>query len=682
MSSQRWALVIAVLVVFSVFSVSCKEQQTSADSSSAKTVVTESKSNPPASLSRIGASVLSGVWANDGGDKVTRDELRSTKGGPGRVTNRVWDGAKVRLFGGKNEVVSFNLVLESTKDLTGIGVSLNALNGPNGASIKSTAASGNGLYNWTSRNIELFYVRYLQIKGLSRLSYELYDERHVPARLRRPHSANGEGRGTWNDRPDHDKYYPDIAVPIELTRVFPIAANQNQSVWVDIYIPKTAAAGTYTGKIILAQEGIQFAEVPVELNVKPFTLPDRPNAKTMVYLGYADIANRYVGEKYPSAGSVNGQTLKRVRDRHFLMAHRHKISLVDSNQGPERLSEDRPRDEWLPRLNGSLFTAANGYAGPGAGVGNGVFSIGNYGSWGWKNEGESGMRLHADRWVNWFQKNSPETEYFLYLIDESSDYPLIERWAGWVKNNPGVGKRLSTLATLPLLKAVAETPSLGIAASWFTVGDTAKWNAAVTSARSATPPKKLFMYNGKRPANGSFATEDDGVALRELAWAHFKKGIDRWYFWESTYYNNYQGGRGETNVFQDAQTFGAAPTVHASNGMTGWNYSNGDGLLFYPGTDRVYSAESYKLEGPIASLRLKHWRRGIQDVDYIALAKAVNPVLTQKIVDRMVPKALWDYGIASQSDPTWVRTDISWSTNPDDWEAVREELANIITSAR
>src|SRR5262249_30716186 len=30
------------------------------------------------------------------------------------------------------------------------------------------------------------------------------------------------------------------------------------------------------------------------------------------------------------------------------------------------------------------------------------------------------------------------------------------------------------------------------------------------------------------------------------------------------------------------------------------------------------------------------------------------------------------------SDPTYVHTDISWSTNPDDWEAARAQLAAII----
>ncbi|MFM7621769.1 MAG: hypothetical protein ACKO57_02170, partial [Alphaproteobacteria bacterium] len=32
----------------------------------------------------------------------------------------------------------------------------------------------------------------------------------------------------------------------------------------------------------------------------------------------------------------------------------------------------------------------------------------------------------------------------------------------------------------------------------------------------------------------SFATEDDGVALRTLPWIQMKKGIARWFFWNAT----------------------------------------------------------------------------------------------------------------------------------------------------
>jgi len=186
------------------------------------------------------------------------------------------------------------------------------------------------------------------------------------------------------------------------------------------------------------------------------------------------------------------------------------------------------------------------------------------------------------------------------------------------------------------------------------------------------------MYNGSRPATGSTATEDDGVALRERAWAQYKLKVNRWFFWETTYYNDYQGGTGEINVFQSAHTFGSVGAVDPVLGQTGWNYSNGDGVLFYPGTDLVYPSDSYGVDGPFASLRLKDWRRGLQDVDYLTLAAAVNPSAVQALVNAMVPKAAWEYGVDSPSDPTYVHTDISWSDDPQVWERARTQLAELI----
>jgi hypothetical protein len=103
-------------------------------------------------------------------------------------------------------------------------------------------------------------------------------------------------------------------------------------------------------------------------------------------------------------------------------------------------------------------------------------------------------------------------------------------------------------------------------------------------------------------------------------------------------------------------------------------------VLLYPGTDTRYPADSYGVQGPFASLRLKHWRRGVQDVDYLTLAAVISPTRTAEIVNTMVPKVLWEVGVSDPNDPTWVRADISWSTDPDVWEAARAELAGIIES--
>lgn len=622
---------------------------------------------------------ITAVWANTGEDKVTQEELR-TATGRRPVLNRSWDGRTVGLFGAKNEIVAFNLVLEagSTAAANQVSVQFTQLTGPNGYLIKSTPTGKAGVFDWTQRDIELFHVRYLKIRGLSAMSYETYDERHIPQRLRRPKTAEGSYTGGWAQRPDHDKFYPDIAVPMEAVPTFTIDAGENQSVWADIYIPKDAPAGSFTGVVLVKIAGVVKYRVPVQLTVRDFILPDMPTAKTMVATTYKDVAERYTGIPYPAANTSQDVLTRLVMNRQMQLAHRHKISLIDDNDGASAWTRDQPRPEWGPRLSGSLFTAARGYRGPGTGVGNNVFSIGTYSEWQkwWGPPTAATLQSHTNAWETWFAANHPTTERFLYLAEETEDYATIEKWAGWVKNGPGAGRNLKTFATINLINATESIPSLTISGSWFQVGPTAKWEDTLDAAHGAG--KKAILYNGQRPAGGSFATEDDGVSLRELAWGQYKKKIDRWFFWLATYYNDFQGGRGHTNVFADAQTFGGPPTFDVNRGLTSWNYSNGDGVLFYPGIDRKFPAESRGLQGPIASLRLKYWRRGIQDVDYLTMAAQVNPTATEALVQKMVPKVLWELGISDPADPTWVLAPPSWNTNPDAWEAARLQLADII----
>jgi hypothetical protein len=624
----------------------------------------------------VSAAGITAVWANEGGDKVTQDELRATTSAIA-VRNSVWDGQTLALFGAKNEVVSFNLILEAAGGASNVSVSLNTLTGPNGRQITSTTATGDQVFSYVNRNIELFYVRYLPIKGLSLVSYGTYDERHVPQKLQRPWSGSGTGSGGWTNRPNHDKFYPEITVPLELVPTFNIASGHNQSIWGDIYIPKTIPAGLYTGTLTVREVGAITHQVPIQLTVRNITLPDMPSSKTMLFYSPGDINHRQLGTAYIDPSSAAGSQARVIRDRFAMLAHRHKISLIGDDSSHCANPGDQPCPEWVNRINGSLYTAANGYDGPGVGVGNNVYSIGTYGAWSWQSGGQSAMNTHSDAWVNWFTANAPGTDYFLYLIDESPNTAQIQQWANWIVTNPGPGSRLKSMATIDLPTAASACPALDVPTSTLSVGISSEWQP-LNDRYTADARKRFYMYNGHRPATGSFATEDDGVALRELAWAQYKKKINRWFFWAATYYNNYQGGMGETNVYRQAMTFGTNSSVDSSIGQTGWNYSNGDGVLAYPGTDTLFPADSYGVNGLFAGLRMKEWRRGIQDVDYLTMAAAINPTAVQTLVNTMVPQALWDYGVSNPSDPTYVRSNISWSVSPDVWESARRQLADII----
>lgn len=646
-----------------------------------------------ASAASTGASSrLTAVWANEGSDKVWQEETRASSGQ--NVANAVWDGKQISISGAKNEVISFVLLLESTGGASNVSVDFSDLAGPGGAHIATTTtASGDQLWQYVNRNIEGFYLRYLKITGINRTNFgyeAYYDERHVPSRLRRPLAAPDSrvGVGTWADRPMADKSVPDIAVPLELQSSFNISAGNNQGIWYDVYVPRDAAAGVYTGTVTVKEAGTATQTIPVSLRVRSFALPDQPASKTMVYASLSEILGRYAGTTY--AGNTDARTALslKVLNNQFRLFKRHKISMVDENcDSSDTCPLTQPASHWVDKLSGSFYSRANGYDGPGQSTPDNIFVVGPYGSWhNAKVTDRATMQAYMDSWEGWFQTNSPTTDRFLYVIDETSDFTLLNTYLDWMKTgNTTIGKSLRAMATVPLSAAVTNAPRLDIVASSFGVADTTTWANAYKQF-TATAGKSYWHYNGTRPASGSFLLEDDGVSMRMKPWTAYKLGAARWFYWDSTYYMDFQaGGNRQNDVFNSAVTYGAdgadAP-VDNTYGHVGYNRNNGDGVLVYPGTDARYPASSYNVAGPFASVRLKNWRRGVQDVDYIAMAMRVDAAQTQSIVQSIVPKVLWEVGVEEQSDPTYRYTDISWPTDATAWENARTRLAAIIEGAK
>ena len=70
-------------------------------------------------------------------------------------------------------------------------------------------------------------------------------------------------------------YYPDILIPTidpywhQTTNAWPVsvAANQNQSAWVDVLIPQSAPAGYYKGTITVSNSGSTIATLPIVLAI-------------------------------------------------------------------------------------------------------------------------------------------------------------------------------------------------------------------------------------------------------------------------------------------------------------------------------------------------------------------------------------------------------------------------------
>ncbi len=120
--------------------------------------------------------------------------------------------------------------------------------------------------------------------------------------------------------------------------------------------------------------------------------------------------------------------------------------------------------------------------------------------------------------------------------------------------------------------------------------------------------------------------DSDAIDFRVTPWIAWRYGIQQYFLWYSNYY--FQGDS-RINPYRDHYRIYSG------------NHTWGDGILFYPGEDVEFPEDSRQLAGPIASIRMKNWRRGQQDYGYLRLAvDAGLAVEASAAAESVVPAAL------------------------------------------
>jgi len=566
---------------------------------------------------------LKAVWAVEDGEKIFREDVGNPlKTGQG---NSVWDGKQVRLFAARNEVVAFQVILEAGEGgASQVDVRVSDL-----ANGKSNIRGSHPLLKpneYDGLEVELFTEHYLNVKTPS-------------------YNDPEEGGLNWTAaaNPKLTGWIPDALIPFSAKQgkggaPFAVAKGQNQGVWVDIYVPKTAPAGVYRGTVTVTVAGKAAAELPVTLEVLGFALPDEGHYRSMVFYSDEDIAARHGVRRGPEGWDL-------VRKYHQ-MAHRHRLELIGWGSW-EELQVLRGT------LDGTTFSREAGYAGPGEGVGNSLFSVNTYQCR--FPDNEEGYREESDRWVKWFTKHAPKVEYFLYLMDEpkGDHYEWVRERAAWVHNNPGPGAKLPVFLTNQPLRELEGAVDI--------------WSSPTANIQE-TPYRKalgrgerVWLYAAYRPLTPGDVIDEYGIAFRLKPWIAHKHGIARWFTWESTHWKPNQNEiQRRMNLFEDPVTFtSGAPS------STG----NGDGTLFYPGEDKLFPEEDRGYPGPMSSIRMKMYRRGAQDVEYMWLAEqAGHGAEVKAILKERLPATLWEAGELP-----------SWSNRNADYEQARRRLAELIT---
>lgn len=125
-----------------------------------------------------------------------------------------------------------------------------------------------------------------------------------------------------------------VAVP------FNLPANETHGFWIDVYVPKGTPPGKYSGTYRLTVDGDTVAEVPVNLTVWNFQLPDTLSLKT--YFG------TYAGALRKEYPRVTGQDEEQIDWRRFLK----QTNDVIRRHG---INPHLPRDLTFPKKEGGQY---------------------------------------------------------------------------------------------------------------------------------------------------------------------------------------------------------------------------------------------------------------------------------------------------------------------------------------
>jgi hypothetical protein len=454
---------------------------------------------------------------------------------------------------------------------------------------------------------------------ISRKHVTLYREHYVEVKTPSPKSKEGAG------------WYPDALIPFVspidgkplkggrfVAAPFDVQPHTNQPVWVDVFVPKDAAAGDYTGTVTVTAQNQKAVTIPVKLTIWNFTLPDMPSLRSH----FGGFGRRVAMAHKMDANAPEFRVVER-RYAEAMAAHRlcppippYLQPKVNPDGSIDPTETHAALKEWMERFHVNGFPLRLLSADP--------------------KDRERTVR-HLQAMFAYLKQNGWEKFAYIYVLDEPNDadaYEQVRQRAKIIHEaQPGI-KVLCTEQPTPTKP---------------------EWGTLVGSVDIWVPLWPLFeeKSGAERLAAGeelwSYTALCQGAAGKETPfwqidfpllnyripmWMSWRYGMTGLLYWTTVYWE--KAGDVWTNPLTIYERF------------------NGEGVLFYPGVD-------VGIDGPVASLRLKQIREGMEDYEYFKLlADAGDKEFVNQTVRRLA------------------RSWTEWETDASRLLAAREEMARRI----
>ncbi len=508
------------------------------------------------------------VWWCEAGWKVPRSRPAPEPGAAGPRTAAYGEACR-------NDREAVQVVVRAHEELKGLTASVSPLSGPGGATIPAERV---------------------------KLSYVYYHYVHTPT-----------------DKTGVRDWWPDALPPWD--RPIDVPAGQNQPLWVLVHVPREAAPGDYSGTIRLAAEGFE-AEVPLNLHVWDFALPDRNHLETAFGLSPSTVF-RYHQLKTEA-------DKRKVLDLYFQSFAEHRISPYD----PAPL--DRIRVKWLPEadppraeVDFSAFDPVmeraiaryhfTGFRLPIQGMGGGTFhrryepKIGSYGED--TPEYQAMFSSYVGQLEDHFRAKGWLWMPYIYWFDEPApkDYEFVTRGFERLRKYAPNLRRMLTEEPGEELKAPVDI--------WCPVSFNYDHE---TAERRRARGEEFWWYVccGPKAPYCTLFIDHAATELRVWHWQTWQRKIAGTLVWSTNYWTSSAAfPESWQNPYEDPM--GYVSGYSTPKGVKR-HWGNGDGRFLYPPLAAAVPGKSGPdpvIAPPVSSIRWEMLREGVEDYEYLWLLR-------------------------------------------------------------
>jgi len=553
--------------------------------------------------------IMSSFACSSAGEKITLRTLNSME----RIgQDQKIDGAPtVKISSARNEVESFQVVVAAPQEnINVVKVEVSDLIGQDGSKI------GKG-------NVRLFREEYVRVRmstSRAELPPGLYPDPLVPfinPITGEPIEPLTRSRKRWGE-PVTTSGYDMYAVPFEVFK------GQNQTLWVDVHVPKNVPAGIYSGQFRVWAKGGISDQIPVAVTVWDFTLPDGPTHRNH-FGGFSNIRRYFNVER-------NSDRFKQIEMRYCQAMAEHRINppiphhlLPQVNDdGSLKIIPERHKalKEFITKLHVTDFEIPRAPFArlPGSTLRPDYKTIS-------PTNRKKAQRYYKD-YYKYLKDNGWEKRAYLYMLDEPN-----------LRGNYEQVLVLGRLAheAVPQLKCLVVEQTYLQDPSWpdidpavdiwcplwsfidrKTISDKIAHGDEVWSytALVQRAPRYHPQYQSVKDFDPPYWHIDRPLTVyRVPTWINYQYDITGLLYWSTV-----------TVVLEPWTNPAFAHPRHY----------NGGGFLFYPGVP-------CGIDGPVISMRLKNLRDGMEDYEYLViLEEFAGKKAVKKIVDTIAPN-WWNF---------------------------------------